>query len=628
MRIFTFLPIETRLVPNSAVSMHSSCSNKMLTKLLLFMWTLMLSGRTLKPCSSFNLYHYAENYTFPRTENSSVLNISHTVELATFNLTEKFQQIPTIFHIQPNMKESKENETDLKTQNVSKISTLPLKNEIVDHVTDRNSGLPQKSSQMENLNKRQNPLYGDSKSEEDSSVVVSTSDIQSNVFSMEETTNTLYKRLRLFSLPAKRSENKENENSSESKRNLVATSRQFLFHPFLPYGKDLMPDEKISIHDILPVRMVKFVKSMVEEAPWEQMFMKMVRMVVDQFVDKIIEKMFAHKDDDHDKWRSSDVLLAPTWVLPTFATPVVRLRRSADTKPKEHPARDLILSTLSSTNELELLKYLSEEKGGVPEARTWLDEILDYIFPDSKTDSDKMSKRDVTRPNNTIENEFLKRLLSFLAPSSEESVASTSDSSNSGIAKNNNMRYSMLKEKGSSDVESMNENTETNNVFTRKAAEIAEELLQDYIQSKIQQHTLRSKRSLDQRSNDRLEKRLWQATLRQRPQNSKRDNCSLRRACNAGRLLSRLPSVEEITLQLRSYGNEPHWDALIWGMKKKRCSRILCKHQRSPKGSRQPWNLFIDRPSRRNDSPSNTDFQHNAGWEDNNIITYAPSIFN
>ncbi|GBM38714.1 hypothetical protein AVEN_263218-1, partial [Araneus ventricosus] len=111
----------------------------------------------------------------------------------------------------------------------------------------------------------------------------------------------------------KKSEGTPRNNSNEK----APTGRQFVFHPYLPYGKDVAPDEKISIGDVLPVKMVKFFKGMVEDAPWEQMFMKMVRMIVDQFVDKIIEKMFAHKDDDHDEWRSSDGGKAKSaWSLP------------------------------------------------------------------------------------------------------------------------------------------------------------------------------------------------------------------------------------------------------------------------------------------------------------------------
>ncbi|GIZ01896.1 uncharacterized protein CEXT_732301 [Caerostris extrusa] len=95
--------------------------------------------------------------------------------------------------------------------------------------------------------------------------------------------------------------------------------------------------------------------------------------------------------------------------------------------------------------------------------------------------------------------------------------------------------------------------------------------------------------------------RLWQANRRTRPSNPKsRNDCSLRRACNAGRLLSRLPSVQDITLQLKTYNNEPHWDALLWGMSKKRCSKIFCKRQRSPKGSRHHWDAPEKRHHRKN----------------------------
>ncbi|GIY27259.1 hypothetical protein CDAR_446281 [Caerostris darwini] len=53
-------------------------------------------------------------------------------------------------------------------------------------------------------------------------------------------------------------------------------------------------------------------------------------------------------------------------------------------------------------------------------------------------------------------------------------------------------------------------------------------------------------------------------------------------------------------LKFRTYNNEPHWDALLWGMSKKRCSKIFCKRQRSPKGSRHHWDAPEKRHHRKN----------------------------
>ncbi|GIZ01894.1 uncharacterized protein CEXT_732291 [Caerostris extrusa] len=93
-----------------------------------------------------------------------------------------------------------------------------------------------------------------------------------------------------YKLSSDKENNTKNEASVIPSQSRTHSARQFVFHPYLPYGKDVAPDEKNIYHDVLPIKMVKFIKSMVEDAPWEQMFMKMVRMVVDQFVTKLSKR--------------------------------------------------------------------------------------------------------------------------------------------------------------------------------------------------------------------------------------------------------------------------------------------------------------------------------------------------
>ncbi|GFT84321.1 uncharacterized protein NPIL_150141 [Nephila pilipes] len=392
----------------------------------------------------------------------------------------------------------------------------------------------------------------------------------------------------------------------------VPSGRQFVFHPYLPYSKDALPDEKISIHDVIPVKMVKFIKSMVEDAPWEQMFMKMVRMVVDQFVDKIIEKMFAHKDED-DKWRSlEDDPKTAAWSLPqTVLTSVVRMRRSSGGKLKSEKEEAWSDSNFSSANRVS-----KEDRSKVkesPEEESWLDSILDYMFPeDSKADSfgdddsetEQREKRDTTettpsesRSRSEIIHGFLIRLINF---QSEKLTPETVDA----VVKES-IRRKTLQIMSPSDIED-NDYDDDESILDASSLPMdnPSELLSERWLSVLKseghpsivdstENATRVKRSAtDDTDEENIEKRLWQANRRTRPSNSKaRDDCSLRRACNAGRLLSRLPSVQDITLQLKAYGNEPHWDALLWGMSKKRCSRIFCKRQRSPKGSKHRWDI-------------------------------------
>ncbi|GFX20221.1 uncharacterized protein TNCV_1437811 [Trichonephila clavipes] len=462
-------------------------------------------------------------------------------------------------------------------------------------------------------------------SPEDAEFDKSVSDLSKVIYS--RLTNILRKRMKVlfsktFPLNAEKSEPDNSENTHFSSEELdketkasvnnseerVSSSRQFVFHPYLPYGKDAVPDEKISIHDVLPVKMVKFIKSMVEDAPWEQMFMKMVRMVVDQFVDKIIEKMFAHKDED-DKWRSLDGdSKTATWSLPkNVLTSVVRMRRSAGGKSKSEKEQSWSGSNFQSANRVS-----KEDESKVkekPEEESWLDSILEYMFPeDSKADSfdndeisetEKRKKRDTsesTPSDSDLYSEIIRRfVIRYLRFQSEQLTPETIDA----------MVKESIRRKMSQTIPSniqVDENTDA--VTTPDASSLPvdspSEMLSERwlsVLKNVEAETkvpTRVRRSATDDADKEMEeeRRLWQASRRTRPSSSKtRDDCSLRRACNAGRLLSRLPSVQDITLQLKAYGNEPHWDALLWGMAKKRCSRIFCKRQRSPKGSKHRWDI-------------------------------------
>ncbi|GBO16915.1 hypothetical protein AVEN_37524-1, partial [Araneus ventricosus] len=356
------------------------------------------------------------------------------------------------------------------------------------------------------------------------------------------------------------SSDKKSEGTPRSDSNEKAlTGRQFVFHPYLPYGKDVAPDEKISIGDVLPVKMVKFFKGMVEDAPWEQMFMKMVRMIVDQFVDKIIEKMFAHKDDDHDEWRSSDGGRAKSsWSLPrNVLTYVVRSRRSTEGKAKSEHAQDWVEKDLPSANRVS--KEDRSKTKEPTEEESWLDSILDYLFPDDPkaadgSEEDRRKRRDADQPledsNNQISGimrSFLARYLKFhseqLSPESVNAIVK--DSIRREISEiisqdNSNHENSKLSIGASA---SMSKNTASDTLLGPKLADSADAPAES---------SLRTKRSTaDDADRDEEEERLWQANRRTRPSNRKsREDCSLRRACNAGRLLSRLPSVQDITMQL------------------------------------------------------------------------------
>ncbi|GFQ65801.1 uncharacterized protein TNCT_150151 [Trichonephila clavata] len=454
----------------------------------------------------------------------------------------------------------------------------------------------------------------------------SVSDLSKAIYS--RLANILRKRMKVlfsktFPLNAEKSESDNLENTHVSSEELdketkapvnnseerVSSSRQFVFHPYLPYGKDAVPDEKISIHDVLPVKMVKFIKSMVEDAPWEQMFMKMVRMVVDQFVDKIIEKMFAHKDED-DKWRSLDGdSKTATWSLSkNVVTSVVRMRRSARGKSKSEKEQAWSGSNFQSANRVS--KEDESKVKETPEEESWLDSILEYMFPeDSKaksfeddeiSETEKRKKRDTSEPtpsDSHLYSEIVRRfLIRYLRFQSEQLTPETIDS----IVKES-IRRKMLQIISPSNIQ-VNENTnaETTPDASSLPVDSPPEVLSERwlsVLKNVEAETkvpTRVKRSATDDADKEMEeeRRLWQASRRTRPSNSKtRDDCSLRRACNAGRLLSRLPSVQDITLQLKAYGNEPHWDALLWGMAKKRCSRIFCKRQRSPKGSKHRWDI-------------------------------------
>ncbi|CAL1262288.1 unnamed protein product [Larinioides sclopetarius] len=372
------------------------------------------------------------------------------------------------------------------------------------------------------------------------------------------------------------------------------TGRQFVFHPYLPYGKDVAPDEKISIGDVLPVKMVKFFKGMVEEAPWEQMFMKMVRMIVDQFVDKIIEKMFAHKDDDHDEWRSSDGGSAKSdWSLPkNVLTYLVRSRRSTEGKAKSERVQDWVEKDLSTANRV------SKEDRSKPKEATqeesWIDSILDYLFPDDPkaadgSEKDQRNRRDVNQPLQEGSKQISGIMRSFLARYLKFQTEQLSPESVNAIVKDS------IRHKTSEVISQVNEDSEVPVGASSSEPKNTDTSLDPKLTDSVYAQStppLRTRRSTsDDTEKDKEEDRLWQAgSRRTRPSNRKsREDCSLRRACNAGRLLSRLPSVQDITMQLKAYGNEPHWDALLWGMSKKRCSRIFCKRQRSPKGTKHHW---------------------------------------
>ncbi|KAG8190672.1 hypothetical protein JTE90_001281 [Oedothorax gibbosus] len=403
------------------------------------------------------------------------------------------------------------------------------------------------------------------------------------------------------------------ELSEKDSSKKVVEARQFVFHPYLPHSKETLPDEKISFHDVLPVKMVKFIKSMVEDAPWEAMFMKMVRMVVDQFVDKIIEQMFAHKDE----LRSLDASL---WSpLKKALASMVRLRRSiVDSKSRKE--MDVDGSSFSQSNQLS--KNEEPKSREASENESWLDSVLDYLFPEGeaegyeedphlqrqKRETDQTMAVKKTRMEDILHTFLMKYIdLSDGKRSPNRVYQTVQDSSQVPLDPELDRNQQMVQ-----DNKQVPEAPESDNqlvVTTQEEPKMSKtdpntkRALSERWSKLLQQKDMpagpleilrRAKRDVKE------EKRLWQehqaSSLKTRTSSLKtRDECSLRKACNAGRLLSRLPSVQDVTLQLKEYGNEPHWDALLWGMAKKRCAKIFCKRQRSPKGSKHTWKAGLEK---------------------------------
>lgn len=332
----------------------------------------------------------------------------------------------------------------------------------------------------------------------------------------------------------------------------VVKSRQFVFHPYFPTDKDTAPDEKISIHDVLPIKMVKFIKSMVEDAPWEQMFQKMVRMVVDQFVDKIIEKMFSHKEEDGILRSLKDEKTSPWTLLKKSLIPVVRLRRSVgESKSEKEASWDS--NSFSQQNRLS--------KNDEPKARedseneSWLDSVLDYLFPEGESEEDSEEYTYVERRKRDIENTkpikqtrmedimrtFLKKYMDLsdgiAVPTEVQQMVHDSEPSQEVFESDNQLEVSTPKK--------LSTDLPLNTAFPERWSKL---LRKDPPTSGLSVLLKRTKRNVEGRD----AKRLWQDSPRSRPTTLKtRDECSLRKACNAGRLLSRLPSVQDLTLQLK-----------------------------------------------------------------------------
>ncbi|XP_015929859.1 uncharacterized protein [Parasteatoda tepidariorum] len=368
-------------------------------------------------------------------------------------------------------------------------------------------------------------------------------------------------------------------NEQRLRKNLQETARQFV--PYLQ--KEV--DEKLSVHDVLPVKMVKFIKSMVEDAPWEAMFMKMVRMVVDQFVDKIIEKMFAGKDEE-DKWRSADGSFEFNPSELPILTSVERMRRSAD------------FSKVSKDgNGLPSMNQLKKEAGEL-ENDNWLDLFLEYVFPGGEEKVDERANHKLAlKSRHKRDGEHFEEkengidLSSLLDKDLFDGMQNFVLTVKVRQALKDFIKYRILKRV----LRPLREINDPNYLLSSHRNKPSFLRGQKY-----QANFIRRKRSINgnqKPSTKDHSERLWHHGVRS--SHFKRDDCSLRRACNAGRLLSRLPSVEDITLQLKSHHHEPHWDALLWGLKKKKCSRIFCKRQRSPKGSKNDWNLSGKRQNRK-----------------------------
>ncbi|KAF8792374.1 hypothetical protein HNY73_003977 [Argiope bruennichi] len=311
--------------------------------------------------------------------------------------------------------------------------------------------------------------------------------------------------------------------------------------------------------------------------------------IVDQFVDKIIEKMFAHKED-HDEWRSTDGGSAkPTWSLAkNVLTYVVRSRRSSEGKAKSDHVQDWIEKDPPSANRVS--KEDRAKTKEPTEQESWLDSILDYLFPDDPkagdSEKDERKRRDTDKPLQDTYDQVSGIMRSFLG------------------------RYLKFQPEQLAP-ESINGNIVSDTALEDKVTESL---------NAPEKSSVRTKRSTadDTDKDKEEEERLWQANRRTRPSHRKtREECSLRPACNAGMLLSRLPSVQDITMQLKAYGNEPHWDALLWGMTKKRCSRIFCKRQRSPKGTKHHW----DEPEKRFHRKGTTSFRSSRLRHDESDLT-------
>lgn len=531
--------------------------NKPRTELISFLWILLLYQTPDALCTP--LRNHSLNYFSDIHRNSNMLNLSDFIEFSPLNLPKMRDNI-SVQH-----QESSEETTP-------KIMTFKLKTHLIIHNKDGGKQsangtneeikivTPNESksslSDIEYIdpsddfefwrwraNKRTRKLnYVDEKSSGDTNKT-------ENKIASEEVSS---KKLEIF---YDSDDSEENKISEEVNRSKYATGRQFVFHPYLPYvspyGKNTNPDEKISFDDILPVKMVKFIKSMVEEAPWEQMFMKMVRMIVDQFVDKIIEKMFADKDhDDHFKKRSFEVVLNPTFVLPTFQTPVIRLKRSVASETSNDQDDDWLSFLPPKRDEQDLS---DEDKKSTEEKKSWLDLFLDYMFPNSKSDMEEENPFDRLKKRDTTNTHFLKNLVTFFLNTFEKSSGILSDAKDV-------LRYKMLKEflpylyqkkYMNNDFDSSFNSVDRMRMTHRKSSD---NIIKRKDASENLSSTLRrSKRSTRDHFRKDDEDRLWQAhSRRQRPPNHRsHDECSLRKACNAGRLLSRIPSVQEITLQLR-----------------------------------------------------------------------------
>lgn len=533
--------------------------NKPRIELISFVWILLLYQTPDTLCAP--LQNHSLKFSSDIHRNSNILNLSDLIEFSPLNL--------------PKMKDNvSAHHQEVSVETTPEIMTFKLKTHLIIHNKDsdkqRTNGTNEeikmlapnesKSSLSDieyvdpsddfefwrwTANKRTRKLnYVDEKSSVDTNKT-------ENKNSSEEVSSKILEML------YDSDDSEENKISEEVNRSKYATGRQFVFHPYLPYvspyGKHTNPDEKISFDDILPVKMVKFIKSMVEEAPWEQMFMKMVRMIVDQFVDKIIEKMFADKDQDKDhfKKRSFEVVLSPTFVLPTFKTPVIRLKRSVASETSNDQDDDIFNFLPPKRDEQDLD---GEEEKNADEKKSWLDHLLDYLFPNSKSEMEEENPFDRLKKRDTTNTHFFKTLLTFFLSTFEKSSGILSDAKDV-------LRYKMLKEflpylyqkkYMNNDFDSFSNSVDRMRMTHRKSPD-------NVIKRKDASENLpstprRSKRSTrdDFRKDD--EERLWQAhSRRQRPPNHHRshDQCSLRKACNAGRLLSRIPSVQEITLQLR-----------------------------------------------------------------------------